>query len=410
MKTLSKIIMLVAILPILIVSCKKDDIEPTPEPTPTPTPTPIVGPITLGCSYNNGLALSNHNKIGNGVDYIINCDCEITGGKLAIDTNVIIQFSTNGSLTIKNNGYIEAKGTPSKTIIFEGQVNAAASWQGIWIVSNDPRNSMDYCVVRNGGNTAYTGYIGTSSYQTKANIWVSGNFKLTNSIVTGSGGEGLYFYDSATLLTFSNNIVSNNAKTGIIMYAGDLGNLGVATSTLVGNTENYIGIYSVSSNEEVAESVIFSKANVPYLILNDLFFQNNVTINPGVSIKSKAAKTLGIRGSGFIKAIGTASEPINISGEANIAGFWNGLFVSTTNPLNEINYFNISDGGNSVAYFQLPNASKGNISVGWVLEGGFLKLGSNIASTNSSGCVLAKEASSTITNNSTLTITSPCTY
>lgn len=408
MKNISKIMMAMAILPMLITSCKKDEKEPAPEPTPTPAPP--VGPITLNCEYDNGLTLTNHNKVGTGVDYIINCDCKITGGKLAIDTNVIIQFSTNGSLTIKNDGYIEAKGSPSKNIIFEGQVNAPASWGGIWIKSNDPRNSLDYCVVRNGGNAAYTAYIGTSSYQAKANIWVDGNFKLTNSTVTGSGGEGIYMYDDATLNTFSNNIVSNNAATGIVMYAGDLLNLGVATTTFVGNTNNYIGVYSISSNSEVDEDVTFNKANVPYLFLNSLFFQNNVTINPGVSIKIKAAKTFGLEGTGYIKAIGTALDPINISGQTNIAGFWNGLYVSTTNPINEIDYINISDGGNSIAFYQLPNSSKGNIAIGWAMDPGFLKIGSNTNSTNASGCVLARHSNSSITNNSTLILTTPCTY
>lgn len=404
---MKKSILSLLLLSMVTLACEKENVEPTPPPPP-----PVVGPITLGCSYTNGLSLTNQNQNGSGVDYIINCDCEITGGKLAIDTNVIIQFTTGGSLKIKDNAYIEAKGTPSKTIVFEGTVNAPASWRGLFIESNDPRNSMDYCVIRNGGNTEYTGNIGTASYDTKANIWVSGNFKLTNSIVTGSGGDGIYMYDNATLLTFSNNIVSNSAKNAIVMYAGDLANLGVTTSTFVGNTQNYLGLYSVSSNNEVAEPVIISKANVPYLLLNNIFFQNNLTVNAGVTIHSKTAKTFGIEGSGFIKMIGTATEPITLTGESNAAGFWNGLFVATTNPLNEINFCNISGGGNSVPYFQVPNAGKGNIAVGHVVGAGFLKIGSNTTSTNSSGCVLAKydDSNTSIINNSNLILTLPCTY
>jgi hypothetical protein len=407
---MKKITLSLALFTFIAFGCKKDETEPIPEPTPTPTP--VVGPITLGCSYNNGLTLTNHNKIGTGVDYIINCDCEITGGKLAIDTNVIIQFSTNGSLKIKDNGYIEAKGTSTKTIVFEGQTNSPASWRGIFIESNNPLNSMDYCVIRNGGNQDNVGYIGTSSYNTKANIWVSGNFKLSNSTVTGSGGDGIYMYEEATLLTFSNNIVSNNVKAPIIMYAGDMANLGVATSTFIGNADNYIGIYSTSSNKEVAEATTFNKATIPYMLLNSHYFQNNLTVNPGVTIHSKAAKTLGLDGTGFIKMIGTATEPITLTGESNIAGFWNGIFIATTNPLNEINFCNISGGGNSIAYYQLPNASKGNIAVGWNFGNGVLKIGSNTTSTNSSGCVLAKvnSSSSIITNNSSLILTLPCTY
>ncbi len=404
---MKKSILGLMLLSMVTVACEKETVEPTPPPPPPP---PVAGPITLGCNYNNGLTLTNQNQNGSGVDYIINCDCEITGGKLAIDTNVIIQFTTGGSLKIKDNAYIDAKGTPSKTIVFEGTVNAPASWRGLFIESNDPRNSMDYCVVRNGGNTEYTGYIGTSSYDTKANIWVSGNFKLSNSIVTGSGGDGIYMYEEAALLTFSNNVVSNSAKNAVVMYAGDLANLGVATSTFVGNTQNYIGLYSISTNKEVAESVTINKANAPYLLLNDIYFQNNLTVNAGVTIHSKASKTFGILGSGFIKMIGTATEPITLTGESNAAGFWNGLYISTTNPLNEIDYCNISGGGNSIAYFQLPNASKGNIAVGWNFGPGFLKVGANTSSTNSSGCVLARSASSTITNNSSLILTLPCTY
>jgi hypothetical protein len=389
---------------VFIFSCKKEDTQPEP--------LPVLGAITLGCSYNNGLTLTNHNKIGSGVDYIVNCDCEITRGKLAIDTNVIIQFSTSGSLKIKDNAYIEAKGSPSKTIVFEGQINAWSSWKGLFIESNDPRNSMDYCVVRNGGNTDYTGYIGTSSYDTKANIWVSGNFKLSNSLVTGSGGEGLYFYEEATLLTFSNNVVSNNAKAPIILYSGDIANLGVATTTFIGNTDNYIGLYSVSSNKEVAESVVFNKAGVSYMLLNSHYFQNNLTVNPGVTIQSKASLALGIQGTGFIKMIGTATDPITLTGEVNVAGFWNGIVIGTTNPLNEINFINISGGGNSIPYYQVPTAGKGNIAVGYPAVGpAFLKLGSNTNSANSSGCILAVSAgNSTITNNSSLLLTVPCTY
>jgi hypothetical protein len=405
---MKKIIFCLSLCATLAVACKKEDVEPTPAPTPPPAP--VEGPITLSCSYNNGLTLTNHYKKGSGVDYIINCDCEITGGKLAIDTNVVIQFTNGGSLTIKNNAYIEAKGTPSKTIVFEGTVNASESWRGVFIESNDPRNTMDYCVVKNAGNEAYDGVIGASTYNTKANLWVSGNLKLTNSIISGSGGEGIYFYKQATLLTFSNNLVSNNAKNAMVIYAGDIANLGVNTSTFVGNTQNYIGLYSTSSNEEVAESVVINKANAPYLLMNDIFFKNNLTVNAGTTIHSKAAKTFGIDGSGFIKMIGTAAEPITLTGESNVAGFWNGLFISTTNPLNEINYCNISGGGNSIPFYQLPNDSKGNIAIGWGAGPGFLKVGANTNSTNSSGCVLARSANSTITNNSGLILTTPCIY
>ncbi|MDO8998496.1 MAG: hypothetical protein Q7W45_01940 [Bacteroidota bacterium] len=395
---------LLALLLISSVSCKKSETEPEPVVTPVTTPTPI-GAITLDCTYSNGLTLTNHNK--NGVDYIVNCDLEVVGGKLSIDTNVIIQFGTQGSLTVKNNAYIEAIGSATKSIVFEGATNATSSWKGIWIESEDTRNKFNYCKIVNGGD--YAGAVtifGSSSYQDKANIHVEGKLAVTNSTITGSGGSGMIYNSNATVQTFSNNIISNNNGYPIVVYGGSLSNLSLQTCTFTSNTKNYIGLYSVSSNQEITQTVVINNSPIPYYTINDLNFQNNLEIKPGVSLVMGSSNYIAILGTGYAKLIGTMAQPIILKGEVNTAGFWDGIWVNTNNALNEFNYVNISDGGNEAAALF---GVKANISVGSAINTAQLKIG-NSTSTNFIDCAIAVANGSSIVNTTTITVPSPCTY
>ncbi len=395
---------LFALLALSATACTKEEI--TPEPTPTPAPPVPIGAIVLNCSYQNGVTLTNQNK--NGVDYIVNCDVEILGGKLQIDTNVIIQFATNTSLVVKQNAYIEAVGTASKTIVFESNSGNNTSWKGIFIESDDTRNKLDYCSIKNGGTYSSSSYVGFSSLTQKANLYVFGKLAVTNSTISNSAGDGIFFGSESTALTFSNNIVSNNARYPITIYPPNLQNLSLLTCTFSANTNNQIGIYPVSSNKEVEFATLINKSPIPYFSFEDLNFNNNLDIKPGVTLIMASSKALTISGTWFIKVIGTSTEPIVIKGEVSSAGFWDGIFVNTNNSLNEFNYLNVSDGGNQPT--ATVSSIKANISVGSRVSSAQLKL-SNTTSTNFTGCALAITGYSnttTVVNNSTITIPTPC--
>lgn len=405
MNTLKKFTLL-GILALSCVACKKNEIEPEPtEPAPTPTP---AGPITLNCSYNAPLTLTNHNK--NGVDYIVNCDVEFTGGRLFIDTNVIIQFTGSGSLNIKQGGYIEAIGTSSKTITFESNNGVNTNWQGIFVNSDDVRNKLVFCSIKNAGAFTSISNVGASNLKEKAALHIYGKSAVVNCTITNSAGDGVYFGSESTALTFTNNVINNNTRYPITIYPPNLVNLSLQSCTLSGNTNNQIGLYSVSSNEEVEFATTINKANIDYKALVNLNFRNNLDIKPGVNLVMGSAMVLSIGNTGFFKAIGTPAEPINIKGEVAIAGFWDGIFINTDNVLNEFDYVNVSDGGNQ------PTATissiKANISVGSPVSNAKFKI-SNSTSTNFTGCALAAcgtTAQVTITNNSTINIPAACQY
>lgn len=70
-----------------------------------------------------------------------------------------------------------------------------------------------------------------------------------------------------------------------------------------------------------------------------------ITVNPGANIQFEASAEITIENSGSFSAVGTSSEPINLSGRFASAGYWRGISFSTNNPNNQLNYVNISDGG-----------------------------------------------------------------
>lgn len=393
---------IMTLLCITIVSCKKKE-EETPAPQNN---TATSAAIILNCDISSGITLINHNPLG--IDYVINCPVVVSSGNFKIDNDVSIQITPNGSLTIDGDAYITAVGLQNKPITFEGVTNTPGSWSNISIETNDPRNVMDYCVLKNGGSTI-NDYVrvGGFSYDSKAMLYVYGKLALTNSTFSNSGGQGVWFASESEALNLKSNTFSNNKSLPLVIYAGNMDNCDFASCSFTNNVKNNIGIYGITSNSEIAESVIIKKAPVFYFVMSDLNFLKDTEFNAGTHFVMSAESLIRIYYDGSLKIKGTAAEPVTIEGESNIAGFWSGLHINSNNVKNEFTYLNISDGGNQPTTVSSVTA---NISVADIAHPGYLKI-SNVNSTNFAGCALAiDDTQTTLVNNSSLTIPTACEY
>jgi hypothetical protein len=390
---------MMAMLGFAFLSCKKEEGTPI-------TNTTLSGAIVLDCDISNDITLTNHNKTG--VEYILNRAVVVSSGKFAIDTNVRIQITPQGSLTINGSAYINAVGLADKPITFEGTSSTAGSWSNISIETNDTRNKMDYCILKNGGSTV-NDYVrvGGSSYSSKAMLYVFGRLSLTNSTLSNSEGQGVWFASESVATSLKSNVFSQNKSFPIAVYAGNMANCDFASCTFTDNSKNNIAIYGVTSNSEIAEAVTIKKAPVAYYVMSELNFLNNTEFNAGTNFIMSSSSLIRIYYDGYLKINGTALEPVNIVGESNMAGFWDGIHIKSNSVKNEFTYLNISDGGNEPTTI---SSVKANISVADIAHAGYLKL-SNVTSTNFSGCALAADdTEATVVNNSTLTIEVSCTY
>ena len=102
-------------------------------------------------------------------------------------------------------------------------------------------------------------------------------------------------------------------------------------------------------------------AAIDYILVGDLDVNAKLTIEPGVVIVTKAGTGIKFNSSpGCLVAILNATAPIIIRSETNSKGGWKGLrFSGSNNPLTELVYVTVSDGGS--ASFNGDNTEKANI-------------------------------------------------
>ncbi|WP_288427493.1 PKD domain-containing protein [uncultured Spirosoma sp.] len=143
-----------------------------------------------------------------------------TGSGLVIKPGTIFEVASQKAIGIDGDGYLIAKGTADKRIVFTGEVKAPGSWGGILFDrSVDVRNELSYAEVSyGGGDPAYM-------YAAKGNVilWSGfggrGRVKITNSIISNSSdvGIGLYARYGGVLILDNpdSNTYQNNAQGDI---------------------------------------------------------------------------------------------------------------------------------------------------------------------------------------------------
>ena len=88
----------------------------------------------------------------------------------------------------------------------------------------------------------------------------------------------------------------------------------------------------------------------------------NLVIEPGVVIEFAANTGMEISGNGSISAVGTASEPIVMTGVEKVKGSWAGILIRTSSPLNKMQFVRVEYGGQTGRW---SNGVSGNVST-WV--------------------------------------------
>lgn len=385
----------VAVSAISMVSCEKDET----------TPQAIAGaPTELQCEIAGDMQLTNHNATG--VDYIVNCEVEITGGTLSIAPDVTIEFAVNSGFNVRENAAIVALGTSDKPVLMHGN-GQGNTWNGISIWSQNSTTRLTNCKISQAGREVkFTGPLAGSSTSLKSVITVWHRADLNNVTIDGSDGVGLSVGDEA-IISISGLDIKNCAEEPIITYAGWLNsNFNLASCTFSNNGSPFIAIYSVSSNAEVEGNVSIPKAPLPYYALKSLNFTGNAVIQAGTEIRFANNLVMGVKGGASLAINGTSSEPVIIRGKTTTPGFWKGMLIQSNDPQNVFNYLQIADGGSEELGVW---AGKANISVGDKVEDSKLTL-NNCTSANMVGCqVTVNEDGGTLLNNSP-SITNVCAH
>ncbi|HLP21089.1 MAG TPA: hypothetical protein VK174_12340 [Chitinophagales bacterium] len=280
----------------------------------------------------------------NGVDYIISNTLYINQGRFTIEPGVTIMFEDGAGIVVNPGGALTAIGSGGKEIYFISKSGKRGAWNGITYLSDNAANVLSYCVIKEGGST-------TSPYG-RANVVVAktnhpASVEISHSTITTSDNVGILVSEGSQLLNFNGNTITTNTSYPISVYVANTSFLN-GSNTYTNNGKQFIELTGYE-NSPVEQTVTLKNIALPYALTGAITAGNAVKIEPGVRVYMNNGSQLtidGINGSGTLTAVGTAAQPIILTGAFNTAGIWSSInFKGSTSSTNKLEYCTITSGG-----------------------------------------------------------------
>ncbi len=276
------------------------------------------------------------------------------GVTLTVEPGVEVAFDQHASLRVE--GVLTAQGTANEPILFTGSTKQPGAWNGITIsnVAAQPAQAiLDHVIVE------YAIYVGMEG---AGNVEINyANADIRNSIFRLGGGNGLVISSSATA-TIADSSFTNNTLQALRINYGAQSTLALSNLSASGNGTLNAVVYA-SGN--VAGALVLNKMGLPYVFKGgfDVEKTGHLTINPGVQVQVDT----GFYVDGILTAVGTADEPILITGIKQQPGGWWGLNISgdfTQLATATLDHVIIEyGGGDGGAYEANLNVSAANVTV-----------------------------------------------
>ncbi len=276
------------------------------------------------------------------------------GVTLTVEPGVEVAFNLNTPMRVE--GALVAQGTANEPITFTGSTKQPGAWNGL-LVSHLPEQpavlKFDHVIVE------YATYVGMEG---GGNVELTyANAEIRNSTFRFGGGNGLVVASSANA-TIADSHFNNNTLQALRISYGAQSTLTLRNLAASGNGTLNAVVYA-SGN--VAGTMGLNKMGLPYVFQGgfDVEKTGHLTIDPGVEIQVDT----GFYVDGTLTAVGTAAEPILITGIKKQPGGWWGLDIGgdyTQLASATLDYVIIEYGGRTGdAYDANLNVSDANVSI-----------------------------------------------
>ena len=145
-------------------------------------------------------------------------DTFYAGSGLVILPGAVFEVSSQKAMGVGSNGYLIAKGTADKHIVFTGEVKTPGSWGGLLIDgSKDVRNELNYVDISYGGGAPAYLYAASGNIILFSGFGINGTIKVTHSTISNSSEAGIAQYRGTLVLDSpDSNTYSNNAKGDVV--------------------------------------------------------------------------------------------------------------------------------------------------------------------------------------------------
>ena len=307
-----------------------------------------IEPQTINANITVETTLEDINDDPNAIDYIVTKSSWTIQKGLTIAPGVVIVFEADTKLTVDNEGYLIAKGTASKPILFTGKEKTPGFWRGICFLTVDTRNELTHCTIEYGGGGTLIGG------EPNANVGVcfyngqKSTCKINNTIVQHSKSIGIHANKLSEILEFKNNSLKNNAAAALSIGSGNADILDNSSSFTDNNGYNGVELQGGRLEEPNETTWKLLKNGTPYKLLESIQLYSGLLLEPGVTIEVAANVSIKIeKNQGFLTANGTPSQKITIQGFVKSSGFWKGIVFESNDLRNILSHCTIEHGGST---------------------------------------------------------------
>lgn len=227
-----------------------------------------------------------------------------SGDQFTAVAGTTLVVAEGSGIVIGEGASIALAGSTAKPITFRGAEARPGAWTGLELRDSDSDvNGLQHTIIRD------------------ATIGLSANS-----------------YSALTL--FSNNQLVGNGLAARLPtpMASRLDR----TSSFVGNERDFVTLVTSNLND----AHFLPSVDVPYLTDGTIVVNGELAIEAGTELYFSQGDFLIVSTSGTLRALGTAIEPIVLTGAEPVPGYWNGLHFSTmVNSASQLDYVHVSYGG-----------------------------------------------------------------
>lgn len=275
-------------------------------------------------------------------DYIVQDDIDLNDETLTIEAGTVVGFEADLRVRIRGTAGLVADGLEDEPIILRGVEAERGFWEGIEIDAE----AFDEHVLSHTWIEHTSGEVPLSGSE-PAGLKLGGSItvRLEHSVMRASEGYGMFMAQNVEVTGEGANTWTDNALGPVYTFASEVDDLLVNESVLTGNDVAPVRVYP---------NVIAHEASWPYGLfeIEDPPGQNfdvtgSLSLGPGVEIRfGGAGEGLRVAQSGFLSAVGTASEPVLLTGTESVPGHWGGVqFDGSNSASNRLDFVVVEYGG-----------------------------------------------------------------
>jgi len=266
--------------------------------------------------------------------YIVESSIDVSDGAvLTLAPGVTLKFAQGTKLTVWSDSALAAQGTADNPIVLTGAASTRGYWDGVeFYSSNSSDNALEYVTIEYGGQEDYANLLLTGT---------SSRVSVRHCTLRESAGCGFYLNGTAVVTAFDHNTITRNQTGAGDVTAECLGDLS-DTSSYTGNDVDFVLVRGGDSRADGTWPAL----DVPYLIDASIDIVHNVTLAAGARLTFMQDVGMTVWQNASLAAIGTADQPIVLTGHTQVPGFWDGLQLYGTNSdQNVLEYVTIEYGG-----------------------------------------------------------------